>query len=392
MTTRMDAIKGRDIDMLTRREFICLCASACVVSRYRDAIVALALPVSLKTSLAQEYAKATEYAVSPDGKMICLEDWGERRYPLRVVEIGSWRTIFKGRFRNRITFASFFSNNSALFVRGPGDRFEKAFWWDILNLADGQHLEHKQPQDVVMVGGTEQIAALSASRLLVFRYTSRPYLTQTVELIELPDYRELAKVPYATEPREPRRRELNIELSKDFGFGVSDDRSTLAYSFDHTLLSRRTKDLQLLWERKTGFATYAQKVAVSAHGDRIAAAFSDNSISHLQKEYCVVVYDGKDGKEVAKLPITGTDGIAISPDGKLVATVELVYGKGYASPTVHIHEVSTGNEVAKLTHDVIKSRRHQWLESEAGCRVRFTSDGKYLITSGMTTKVWKLGE
>jgi hypothetical protein len=78
--------------------------------------------------------------------------------------------------------------------------------------------------------------------------------------------------------------------------------------------------------------------------------------------YCVAVYDGKNGDEVAKLPISGTEGIALSPDGKLIAAVERVYSKGKALPTIHIHDVSTGEKLASLTHDVIKSGAHQFLD------------------------------
>ncbi|MGD0308873.1 MAG: hypothetical protein ABSC02_06245 [Acidobacteriota bacterium] len=376
------------MDVITRRRFIRFCASLYTASIFRDATATPVAPAFLKTSLGQEYANATAKAISPDGKRLCLEDWRESGYPLHVVETDSWRTIYRGRFKDRVLFASFFSDSRALYVEGPGGAGEHAFWWGVVDLADGRHIEGKQSEDFKL-GGIRPISAAFDRQLLIFRYT-QPYQTQTVELIELPSYREMAKTPYATEPREPRRHSFDVALSNDFGFGISADRNILAYSFDHTLVSRRTKDLQLLWTRQIEPGMYAHNVVVSAGGERVAAALTDNGFSYLQKMYCVAVYDGKNGNEVAKLPISGTDGIAISPDGKLVAAVERVYSKGKVSPTIHIHDLSTGEKLTTLTHDVIKSGRHQFLE--AGCTVSFNSDGKYLITSGMVTNIWRLGE
>ena len=173
-----------------------------------------------------------------------------------------------------------------------------------------------------------------------------------------------------------------ILLSNDMGFGVSDDRKFLAYSFDHTLLCRRMSDLQIIWTRQ--LKLFAPKVVVSASGSHVAAAFTD-----FKNEYNLAVYDGNTGKELTRLPVKGTDGIALSPDGKLVAVVERSIGKDHvAIPKINIYEVASGQQLASVTHDQISSGRRQFLES--GCTVSFTSDGKYLITSGMLTKVWSL--
>ena len=57
--------------------------------------------------------------------------------------------------------------------------------------------------------------------------------------------------------------------------------------------------------------------------------------------------------------------------------------------TVYIHDVQSGLELASVVHGRAEGGRRQFLE--AGCTVAFTSDGKYIVTSGITTKVWRLG-
>ena len=36
--------------------------------------------------------------VSADGSRACLQDWKVTGYPIRVIELGSWRTLYSGNF------------------------------------------------------------------------------------------------------------------------------------------------------------------------------------------------------------------------------------------------------------------------------------------------------
>jgi len=273
-------------------------------------------------------------------------------------------------------------------LEGPGARGEHSYWQAVVDLPSGERLERKHPLDSSQA---ERVRAATTGRtILITHYNSKLGITETVALIEFPSLREIAEVPYATQPRDPQRRSGDLEISSDFGFGVSDDRKILAYSFDNVLLCRRIEDLNLLWTRQIEPQVYAWHVAVSGRGTHVAVAVSDRGFSYLQHKYYIGIYDGQTGEELARLPLSGTDGIALSPDGKLVAVVELALGRGGAvSPTVHIHGVLSGQRLASVVHDQIKSGRRQLLE--AGCTVAFTADDKYLVTSGRATKVWKLG-
>jgi hypothetical protein len=109
------------------------------------------------------------------------------------------------------------------------------------------------------------------------------------------------------------------------------------------------------------------------------------------RQHYLGVYDGGTGEEIARLQIDGTEWMALSADGKLIAVVSHERGeKGAVLPSASIYEISSGRKVASVVHGPVKRGRHQWLES--GITVAFTSDGKYLITSGIATRVWSLGE
>jgi hypothetical protein len=363
----------------------------------------VAQPVSqaaLKISLAQEFARSTVADLSPDGKKVCLEDWAERGYPLRVLEVGTWQPIYGGRFQSRTLSVSFFADSQTLLVGslgslgtgvcGVGKGNNCTVRETAIDLRTGERAERTLP---LALDRGETYWATSAGALLDAHFEQNPQRrTETLALVEFPSFRETVKVAYATQPRKPIPARVGSVtfLTEEYGFGISGDRKTIAYSFDDVLVCRRTKDLEVLWTRQIEERVKAFKVAISAHGGRVAAVIADVPFAHLERESYVRVYDGETGADVALLPLRGTDGIALSPDGNLVAVAVREPGtNGKVVPTVHIYEVSSGQEVASVAHDRVKNGRHQFLE--AACTVAFTSDGEYLVTSGMTTKVWKLG-
>jgi hypothetical protein len=346
--------------------------------------------------LAQEFPRSTVKAISPDGKKLCLEDWGVPGYPLRVLEAETWRQVYTGRFQSRAQGVGFFADSQTLLVEalassGNGvcgvGKGHCAHQKVVIDLRTDDRSERVLAIDV---GKGETYWPLSPGVLLDAHFVTKPYwTTETLALVEFPGFRELMRAPYANIPREPKHPKGGLERS-EFGFGISDDRTTLAYSFDHTLLCRRAADLRVLWSRQVEPGLNAYQVRVSAHGDRVAAAIADSPFAYEQRASYISVYDGGTGADIAHLPRSGIDGIALSADGDMIAAVTREPGgKGAAVPTAHIYDVLSGQELASVTHDRIKNGRHQFLE--AVCDVTFTSDGRYMVTSGMATKVWKVG-
>ena len=230
--------------------------------------------------------------------------------------------------------------------------------------------------------------------LLKKHWQSPPYETTTLSLVDLPDYREIVKVPYATETRKPRPVKGVMTLNAEGGPVLSGRRAVVLYSFDNVLVCRRTADLSVLWTKPVEAGLELMRIAVSADGTRVAASVGDPRVEDLTRgwrQHYLGVYDGGTGEELARLQIDGTEWMALSADGKLLAVVSHERGeKGAMVPAAAIYEISSGRKVASVVHGPVKQGRRQWLES--GITVAFTSDGKYLITSGMATRVWSLGE
>ena len=84
--------------IFSRRDLIRLGASLLTPLPTRNAAAQPLAPATLKVRLVQEIPESTAKSLSPDGTKLCVEDWAERGYPLRVIEIGTWRTIYSGHF------------------------------------------------------------------------------------------------------------------------------------------------------------------------------------------------------------------------------------------------------------------------------------------------------
>jgi WD40 repeat protein len=94
---------------------------------------------------------------------------------------------------------------------------------------------------------------------------------------------------------------------------------------------------------------------------------------------------------LSRLPLKGDAGIAISPDGKRLAVGERIDQTDEAELAVSIWDRLTGVRLARIVHDHLRADRGDWVNSHFGIQgIQFTSDGKYLITSGTRTRVWDL--
>jgi hypothetical protein len=100
------------------------------------------------------------------------------------------------------------------------------------------------------------------------------------------------------------------------------------------------------------------------------------------------IYDGKNGQHLARMPLDGGGGLAISPDGAVVAIGKILPDKDKLVLLVETYEVSSGRRIASYLHDTIPPGKYQHLVGTLDT-LQFTSDGSYLITSGNNcVKAW----
>jgi hypothetical protein len=340
---------------------------------------------SLSMRLIQEFSKRSILDISPDGSKLCFDNWSNAKYPLEAVEMGTWKIIFSGSFQTRVWFAWFFSNNSTLLAETRitlGNRRNVPHLTSIElktgNRTEGRHFADNVYED-------DPAIALSDGVLLIKHINWKSIEKCSIALVEFPSYREISRVPFVVKPDESEFASL-----ANYRANISGDRRVFLYYYGRTLVCRRTENLEVLWMREIGPLLKVIDIA-SPNQNYVAVAVADSAFRDQQKESYISIYNGKTGTDVARMNICGTDGLAISPDGSLLAVVEIVNSREnktyYAK--VHVYDVKSGEILASFEHDQIKWQRGGTIK--AACRVYFTADGQHLISSGMNTKVWRFG-
>ena len=119
--------------------------------------------------------------------------------------------------------------------------------------------------------------------------------------------------------------------------------------------------------------------SMTPDGGIVAAAVMDTMFIADQKNYYIGVFKGRDGSPVARLHLNGFESMAISPDGKLLGVGQRIRLKsGEMQPTVNIHDIASGTQVATVIRDRLRVGRKDFGNDEINCQ--FTPDGKYLVT------------
>jgi hypothetical protein len=136
--------------------------------------------------------------------------------------------------------------------------------------------------------------------------------------------------------------------------------------------------------------------AISPDSAFVLVASSNNVDRRLPAHRSLIsMLSGRDGSVVTEFPFDGTEGVALSLDGSLLAAgyrVPLEGRRTGTQPTVAIIEVTSGKQIATIIQDQFRENGKEYLYAGFNPNgILFTLDGKYLITSGLNTKVWRVG-
>jgi hypothetical protein len=108
-------------------------------------------------------------------------------------------------------------------------------------------------------------------------------------------------------------------------------------------------------------------------------------------DFYIEILSGDSGTPIVRWRKNPGDGLALSPDGKLLAVADLVEVGNDLEPTVHLYEVPSGREIGTAVHDRV-SRTRRLGATLHGSALGFTDDGKYLVTgNSYKVKIWQMG-
>lgn len=337
----------------------------------------------------QEFRGLSLLDVSPDGKKLLLtSDDGQQSFVWRgwwqsaddhkhdgkiiVMEVDSGRVLYSRAFPNRVQSGSFFADSNTVYVSTanlslPGrlPRQHVVIDWVNDKITEDEFETTQKP--------SIYLTALRDNALVGLESVGG----KVVALVELPDYRERLRVPFATSQR------TGFIGGRDRDPIVSGDRKFIVYAFEHTVVCRSTDDLRVAWTHALDSGAWGVKrISVTPNCERVAIAVGNgNGRSYID------ILDGGSGVPVGRLPVdSGDEYIAISPDGRLLAVGVRREDGSETVPTVQLYDIAAGRIVVTIVHDRLRIRRGQYDFGSA--EMRFTADGKYLVTSTIHTKVW----
>lgn len=356
------------------------------------------------TRLAKEIRNAGLLDVSPDSTRLCLYftrrpfrsfvwhgDWKEKKAPvrngedaLRVLTIGTWTSTYAARLPALPYKGSFFAGGEALYAEVPGVKGGSTDHV-LIDLRAGRLEEGFEPSD--WTGLNFSYWALGDRMLLGGGRDFKLNRTDVLVKAALPSFKETARVPFA-QNRSPSTGRTETPIM------VSADRRTFAYGFDNNVVYRSAEDLSVLWSHKTDPELELWCVGISARGDVVAASVCEDAQPGAARKYHIAIFDGRDGKELTKLPAEGKEGVAVSPDGTLAAVGQRVVLSGRKSgtqPTVLLFDIASGRKLETLVQDQFYGGGGEFLYAGFTVQgIQFTPDNRYLITSGLNTKVWEI--
>jgi hypothetical protein len=369
--------------------------------------------IAVQTSILRQFKGAQLLAVSPDGTQMCLYAFRHLETFLRewsydggnttasddvlsVVSLQTGRRIYSTRLRTMVASASFFADGKRLYAEtlpmveaeGGGASIFQQVTIDL----DTRRLNEKLGK----VGDSSaEYFALSWPAMLGVKTKIRTAVASLVRVM-LPDYSQALEVPFAAEPNaKPGGPGIltgrGIVYGRDTMPVFSADRHTMVYGSGNAIVCRRTMDLGLIWDHSVEpLYSGAVSLDITPDGSKVVAAVMGGNMAE-ENGFYVGVFDGGNGSVIAKLKINGHDGVAISPDGNTVAiSRQAGLSDGRVVPTVDLYDIGSGRQVGGISHDAI-SVSGFGQAGHGGIGGRFTSDGRYLVTSGLAdTVVWAL--
>ncbi len=352
--------------------------------------------------LLRDLASASLLDLSSDGSKACLccsqqplssysFDAGVGSYrrtvatdvALSVVDIGGGKEAFRSELPARPITGTFFGDGQRLYVEAPLANGRSVRRMTI-DLVSGELIERTGLSS--SNEHSREYVALTEDLLLGVEILQNPYLIETLLRAHFPDLAEISRTPYSVSPtRGPGNR--------DTGLFVSADRGTAAYGVSNYLVVRRTDDLSVLWSSSVDPTFFGvRRISLTPYGRWVGAAVVDTTAAEFQRKYYIAVFEGKSGREVRRLSVNGSEGIALSPDGSLLAVGTRVLLDRDIHLGVKIYNVQSGEIAAGCEHDRVPPGRYQnLLASFDQGGIQFTPDGGRLVTSGNNhVRIWNL--
>jgi hypothetical protein len=305
------------------------------------------------------------------------QKWGSRNpeaYRIQLIDTGTWAAHCTFDCRLPPSYASFFRDTGFLLVHtfGPPDGTE----YLIIDPAR-RHVVQAIPRAMgspYLFDGTGAVADS-----IVVSVEKHWFTRKTL------DGRELTRVPEEPSSLTPA------------GFtyapaSVSLNRSLLLHATGGRLALRECDTLAVRWVTTLREDREIRALAISTNGEWAAALLAEPKFNDPKCEISVI--RGSDGQITTSFPVQAdhvSPVLAISRDGKQVA-----FGIRQRTPAmseeydliIGVHELQPNRMVAQLSHDRVARSSGPMDTYFSRDAIRYSPDGRFIFTTGRTTKVW----
>lgn len=306
---------------------------------------------------------------------------------LRVLERISGREIAKHLTANTHD-AQFVPRTSEIYYREIGIRSRVKFW----DYATGETKTCLE----VSGAGVSSVNFISEKTAFGAVYDEKGSKGDFLVKMKLPDCElENIGLVYPVDPQNPlRKNTINHDLQ------ISPDSRLFAYSLQdgEKIILRNTISYEITREISALPIYFHNKEAFTPDGKLFVATAADrNPIIGNQAgdKYYLLVYDTGTWREVARIVVPGNNAIAVSPDGKLVATSyktkRKVLGGNIEQGHVAIYELQTGKQIGTISHKPVREKRKDPFQSDIN-KIIFTLDAKQFYTIGRDTYLWSVSQ
>jgi hypothetical protein len=301
---------------------------------------------------------------------------------LRIVMKDSWKTSYAKRLLGPASRGGFFAGADRVYVETVPvmGRDSSIMQRMVIDLQTGKDQQRVEP--VPKTGLHFSYWPLEGNRLLGEGRSFDTSLTEVIVLAELPDYREIKRMPFL--------QERGAKLARRDGtLVVSTNRKAFAYFYESEIVFGLTGDLTVAWMKKMDPAVTVWDVSISPTADFAALYMSETQGVGQPQSHYVQVLNAKDGSPAGKIPVEPLQSLAVSPGGRLVAAALRDAQRGWVAgvqPGLQVFDVASAKRISTLVVDQFKAGNGDTFPVTA----QFTSDAGNLLTSARTTKVWYL--
>ncbi len=178
------------------------------------------------------------------------------------------------------------------------------------------------------------------------------------------------------------------------GHTYSADRQVLAQPIGDDVALRNCKDFGIQWMKNVGSRAWAiSSVSLSADGRRLGVLLIEPNFNLKDRKAKAVVLDTENGQELTVFPVRSFDLVSMSADGAMAAVGVQVRTRAAFEEydlEVDLHAVDSGRVVRRLQNDRVAHSQNPMATYVDRKMIQFTSDGKYVLTTGRKTKLWRM--